>query len=157
MHKKPYIPLVDKTLLIKCSMAHVFEFLANHENYIKWFPGVVAISAADELRHGTVGKIYQETLRLPTGRHRRMAIRVVESRFPALFITEGTFAPVHPRMEIRLSEHSAQETSLNLRFLSRSQSVIARFLIRALVRKVFSRQSEMGLLQLRTILEEPSA
>lgn len=104
MHEKPYIPLVDKTLLIKRPMAHVFEFLANHENYIKWFPGVVAIAAADKLPHGTVGKVYKETLRLPTGRHRRIAIKVVESRFPALFITEGTFAPVHPRMEIRLSD-----------------------------------------------------
>jgi len=154
MNKKPNITLVDKTLLIKRPIAKVFEFLANHENYIKWFPGVVAIAAVDKLPHGTVGKIYSETLRLPTGRHRRIAIKVVESRFPALFMTEGTFAPVHPRMELRLSEQSAQETNLNLRFLSRSQSVIARFLIRTLVKKAFSRQSEVGLLKLKNILEE---
>lgn len=157
MHKKPNIALVDKTLLIKRPIANVFEFLANHENYIKWFPGVVAIAAADELPHGTVGKIYNETLRLPTGRNRRMTIKVVESHFPALFMTEGTFAPVYPRMEVRLSEQSAQETRLNLRFLSRSQSVVARLLIRTLVKKAFARQSEVGLLRLKKILEEQTA
>ena len=157
MHKKPDITLVDQTLLINRPIAHVFEFLANHENYIKWFPGVVAIAAADTLPHGTVGKIYKETLRLPTGRHRRIAIKVVESQFPALFMTEGDFAPVHPRMEIRLSERAAQATSLNFRFLSRSQSLIARLLIRALVKRAFARQSEVGLRQLKKILEEQTA
>lgn len=157
MHKKPNITLVNKTLLINRPIANVFEFLANHENYIKWFPGVVAIEAADNLPHGTAGKTYNEILRLPTGRHRRMTIKVVESRFPTLFMTEGTFAPVYPRMELRLSEQSAQETNLNLRFLSRSQSVIARLLIRTLVKKAFLRQSEVGLLQLKKILEEQTS
>jgi hypothetical protein len=152
-NRKPNMGLVDKTVSINRSIATVFEFLSNHENYIRWFPQVVAIQAVDNLPHGTVGKIYQETLRLPTGRNQKITIKVVESRSPDLFITEGTFAPVHPRMEIRLSATSAQETAVSLKFFSRSQSSVGRFLIATFVRKVFVRQSDIGLRQLKNVLE----
>ena len=154
MSKKPNVPLVDKILLINSPIANVFEFLSNHENYIRWFPGVIAIESANSLPHGTVGKIYTETIRLPTGRNRLIAIEVVESRSPDLFTTEGTFAPVHPRMEVRLLEKSTEETVMSWRFFSRSQSVIGRFLIRALVKRTLARQSNAGLLRLKNILEE---
>lgn len=154
MDKKPNMTLVDKTLSIDRPIANVFEFLSNHENYVRWFPGVITIESVDNLPHGTVGKIYNETLRLPTGRNRQIAIEVVESRSPGLFITEGAFAPVHPRMEVRLSEASAEQTVLSWRFLSRSQSIIGRFLIGILVKKTLARQSEIGLLRLKNILED---
>ena len=153
MNKKPNMTLVDKTLSIDCPIANVFEFLSNHENYVRWFPGVITVESVDDLPHGTVGKIYSEILRLPTGRNRQMAIEVVESRSPGLFVTEGALAPLYPRMEVRLSDVSAKQTVLSWRFLSRSQSIIGRFLIRILVKKTLTRQSEIGLLRLKNILE----
>ncbi len=155
MNKKPNLALVDKTLSINSPIATVFEFLSNHENYIRWFPGVVEIESPDKLQHGTVGKIYNETLKLPTGRNRTISIEVIESQSPALFAMEADFAPLHPRTEIRLIARSADETTLNWRFLCRSQSLIARFLIRTLVKKTILRQSEAGLLKLKKILDEP--
>jgi hypothetical protein len=113
----------------------------------------VAIEPVDNT-HRRVGKTYKETLRLPTGRDERMSIKVVESQSPDLFVTEGTFAPVHPRMEIRLLAKSAQETILSLKFFSRSQSTIGRFLIATFVSKIFARQSDVGLRQLKNVLEE---
>lgn len=154
MRKKPNIILVDKTLSIDSPIATVFGFLSNHENYIKWFPGVVAIESSDNLPHGTVGKIYAEILRMPTGRNRTIAIRVQESQPPVLFVMEASFAPLHPRTEIQLSEKSENETILSWRFLSRSQSLVGRLLIRILVKNKLARQSEAGLLTLKEMLEE---
>ncbi len=153
MNVKPKLSLVDQTVSINRPIAHVFAFVSNHENYLQWFPGVVTIVSADQLAHGTVGKIYRETLRLPIGRHQAIDIAVVTSQPPELFVTEGTFAPLHPRMEIRLTQTSAQETMLSLRFFSRSQSTIARWLIGIFVKPTFARQSRRGLHRLKGILE----
>ena len=153
MSSKQNITLTDETLSIASPISTVFAFLSNHENYIAWYPGVVSVTAEDRLPPGTVGKVYNETLRLPSGRHRAFDITVVESRAPELFMTEGTLAPVHPRMEMRLTATSAQETTLNLKFLSRNPSALGRFLIHALVARAVRRQSKAGLLKLKSLLE----
>ncbi len=49
---------------------------------------------------------------------------------------------------------SDNETVLRWQFFSRSQSDIGRLLIRALVKKSLRRQSDIGLTQLKTILEQ---
>lgn len=153
MSSQQNITLADETLSIASPISTVFAFLSNHENYIAWYPGVVSVTAADRLPPGTVGKVYNETLRLPSGRHRAFDITVVESRAPELFMTEGTLAPIHPRMEMRLTATSAQETTLNLKFLSRNPSALGRLLIRALVARAVRRQSKVGLLKLKSLLE----
>ena len=153
MSKKLNVVLVDKTLLISSPIATVFAFLSNHENYVLWFPGVVAIVSPDDLPHGTVGKTYNETLRLPSGRNRTISIEVVECQAPIRFVMEADFAPLHPRTEIWLEAKSGHETSLNWKFFSRSQSPTGRFLIRTLLKKMLMRQSEAGLLKLKKILE----
>ena len=153
MSSKPNIILADETVSIASPISNVFAFLSNHENYIRWYPGVMAVTSVDGLPQGTVGKVYKETLRLPSGRHRAFDIKVVESRTPDLFVTEGTLAPLHPRMEMRLTAKSAHETVLNLKFFSRNQSIMGRFLIGALVRRIVRRQSQVGLRKLKSLLE----
>jgi len=153
MSSKQKITLADETLSIASPISNVFEFLSNHENYIRWYPGVVSVASSDRLPPGTVGKVYNETLRLPSGGHRSFDITVVESHAPDLFMTEGALAPIHPRMEMRLTASSASETTLNLKFFSRNQSALGRLLIRALVRGAVRRQSRIGLLKLKSLLE----
>jgi hypothetical protein len=153
MSLKPNIVLADETLSIASPISNVFAFLSNHENYSRWYPGALAVASADGLPHGMVGKVYQETLRLPSGRHRAFDIKVVESRTPDQFMTEGTLTPLHPRMEMRLTAKSAHETVLSLKFFSRNQSAMGRFLIGALVRGVVRRQSQAGLRKLKLLLE----
>jgi hypothetical protein len=152
MNSKPNILLADETVSIASPISTVFAFLSNHENYSRWYPGALAVTSVDGLPPGTVGKVYEETLRLPSGRDRVFDIKVVESLAPNLFMTEGALAPLHPRMEMRLTAKSADETLLNLRFFSRNQSTIARFLIGALVRRVVGRQSRAGLRRLKSLL-----
>ena len=154
MTEKPAMILVDATLSINRPIETVFAFLSNHENYVRWFPGVVSIESANSHPHGAIGKTYHETLRLPTGRNRIITIEVVDSRPAELFVMEGRFPPLHPRTEIRLSSKSGGETVLNWRFFSRSQSAIGRSLIRALIKRTVARQSEAGLFRLKSVLEE---
>lgn len=156
MLPKPNLVLVQKSLPIGSPIATVFGFMSNHENYARWFPGVVAIRSPDDLPHGTVGKIYDETLALPAGRLRTISIQVLESHAPVSFVMQADFAPLHPRTEIRLVEKSADETILNWTFVSRSQSTIGRFLLRALARKPLERRSAAGLRKLKKLLEEES-
>lgn len=153
MHRKPNLVLVDQTLSIDCPTEDVFAFLSNHENYIRWFPGVIAIGSHDGLSHGEVGKIYNETLNMPTGRTRTISIEVLESQPPTSFVMQADFAPLHPRTEIRLRAEAADLTILNWKFLSRSQSAVGRLLISTLVRKTVERQCKAGLLELKQILE----
>jgi uncharacterized protein YndB with AHSA1/START domain len=153
MSSKPNILLADETVSIASPISTVFAFLSNHENYSRWYPGAMAVTSVDGLPAGTVGKVYEETLRLPSGRDRVFDIQVVESRAPDLFMTEGTLAPLHPRMEMRLTAKSADETLLNLKFFSRNQSTLARLLVGALVKRVVRRQSRAGLRRLKSLLE----
>jgi hypothetical protein len=153
MSSKPNILLADEIVSIANPISTVFAFLSNHENYSRWYPGALAVTSSDGLPPGTVGKVYQETLRLPSGRERVFDVKVVDSQAPDLFMTEGTLAPLHPRMEMRLTAMSAAETVLNLKFFSRNQSVLGQFLIGALVRRVVQRQSQAGLRRLKSLLE----
>jgi len=154
MSTKPNMPLVDETLTINRPILEVFNFLSNHENYARWFPDVVSITSVNDLPHGSVGKVYSELLKLPAGRSRNITIEVVESRSPAVFITEGNFPPLHPRMEVRLFEKSARESILNWKFYSRSQSAFGRLIVGALIKKSVVKQSERGLKRLKIFLEE---
>lgn len=154
MDMKHNITLVDESLLIHGPISQVFAFLANHENYALWYPKVISIESANQLPHGTVGKIYKEAIRLPTGRIQMINITVVESRSPELFVTEGDFAPLHPRMEIQLMEKSANETLLNWRFYSRSQSMIGRLLIRMFLKKALEHNSKTGLARMKALVED---
>jgi uncharacterized protein YndB with AHSA1/START domain len=154
MSRKPNKSLVDETLTINRPILEVFDFLSNHENYALWFPDVVSITSVNDLPHGSVGKVYSELLKLPAGRSRNITIEVVESRSPAVFITEGNFPPLHPRMEVRLFEKSARESILNWKFYSRSQSAFGRLIVGALIKKSVVKQSERGLKRLKIFLEE---
>jgi len=153
MTAKPHIRLVDEVASIDRPISEVFEFVSDHQNYIRWYPGVVAVTSSDGLAPGSVGKVYNEILALPSGRRRAFDIEVVETRAPELFATEGTLAPLHPRMEMRLTATSAYATTLNLRFFSRNRSPIGRLLIGALAPRAIRPATRAGLAKLKSILE----
>ncbi|MDG2528215.1 SRPBCC family protein [Caulobacter endophyticus] len=152
MSQKTPIPLADQVIEIARPADEVFAFVANHENYARWYPGALKVVALDDLPHGAPGKAYEETLVLPSGRTTVFTIRTIEVRAPDLFVTEGELSPVFPRMEIRLTSKSPQVTELRLKFLSRSRSFLLRLLIALLVRGIVSRQTKVGLSRLQSIL-----
>lgn len=145
--------LVDETIRVRRPLSEVFTYISNHENYAQWFPDVETIVSVNNLPHGTVGKKYQEAVQVQRGRTVDMTITVVASTPNEFFATEGNFAPLLPRMEVRFKPVSDAETDVQWKFLSRNTSVITRFLITLIAKRGLQRRSKIGLQQLTRILE----
>lgn len=146
--------LADHTITIERPIEDVFEYIANHENYTAWFPGAVSVVSSNDKPHGSVGKVYTEQVKLPSGRLTEMEIPVVESIRPTLFTTEGHFPPLHPRMEVRLGKLGQNRTKLRWIFSSRNQSILGRIFVRALAKRNLVRRSTEGMANLKLIIEQ---
>lgn len=149
--------LVDETIRVRRPLSEVFTYISNHENYAQWFPDVDTIVSGNDLPHGTIGKQYQEAVQVRRGRTVDMTITVVASIPDKFFATEGNFAPLLPRMEVRFTPVSATETDVQWRFLSRNTSVITRFLIALIAKRGLQRRSRIGLQRLTKLLEVPGS
>ena len=145
--------LADHTISIERPIHDVFDYVANHENYADWFPGVIGIVSGNELPHGSIGKTYLERIKMPTGRARLIEISVVESESPVLFATEGYFPPLHPRMEVHFKRLSENCTEVRWMFSSRSESTLGRLLVRMLIRRDLLQRSTQGMASLKRALE----
>ena len=146
------LPLADNTIMVDQPADKVFAFLSNHENYARWYPGVVSVVSANDLPHGAVGKEYDEVIRLPSGGEKTIAIRVVESQSPGRFVTEGRFPPLHPRMEISVKSLPAGGSSIMIRFFSRNRALLARMIFRVTLRPMVARQFGQAIPRLKECL-----
>lgn len=154
MIHKPNFILLDTSFIINRSISDVFDFVSNHENYTDWYPGVVSVTAKNHMAHGSIGKTYEEILRLPTGRTQNIKIEVVEVNSPDLFVTEGQFPPIHPRMTFKLTAKNAAATHVRWMFESRSQSTLGRFIVNKLMRPAMIKQSSAAVKKLKSLLEQ---
>lgn len=145
--------LVDEKIQIQRPRSDVFAYISNHENYAQWFPEVDKIISSNDLPHGTVGKQYRETVQVGRGRSVDMTITVVASVPDEFFATEGDFAPLFPRMEVRFTSASNNVTDVQWTFLSRNTSLTARFAISLLAKRGLQRRSRIGLQRLKELLE----
>ena len=154
MKAKPRLILIDETIIIDRPIEQVFAFVANHENYALWFPDVISITSKTSEPHGTVGKVYSEIIRLPTGQKRHISIPVVESNPPFKMATEGEFAPLHPRMEYQLAALGDTQTELRWLFTSRATSSLGRILVRLLAGKLMATHAKAARPRLKACLEQ---
>lgn len=145
--------LVDETIQVRRPVSEVFAYISNHENYAQWYPEVDAIVSGNQLLHGTVGKQYLEDVQDQRGRTVNMKITVVDSIPNEFFATEGNFVPLLPRMEVRFTRVSDDETNVQWKFLSRNPSVVTRFVISLIAKRGLQRRSKLGLQRLTEILE----
>lgn len=145
--------IVQSNTVVDCSAAQAFALVANMERFPEWFPKVIAITSSNELAHGEVGKQYRETVVIPLRGQRQIMITVKEVAANQLFITEGRFPPLLPRMEVRFTELGPQQTAIDWRMLSRSQSPWVRHLLLPLARRTLKRRAEQGMNQLKARLE----
>jgi hypothetical protein len=92
--------LADAVITVECSCAKAFEYAANLEKFVDWFPGVVTIVASDDVSAAAIGKRYMETVSVPLRGKRSVTIRVREATVPQHLVTEGDLRPLLPRMEM---------------------------------------------------------
>lgn len=145
--------LTEQRTTIRRPVHEVFAYLADMENFAAWFPGVTAISEADDLPLHTVGKEYLETVRIPLRGKRRIRLKVKELSEDHRFVTEGKLPPIMPRMEIDFCKESAGATTILWRMYSRNNSLLFRVIFLPLVRKVMQPRAVLGMQRLKKILE----
>ncbi len=149
--------VVEKMVHIERPMAEVFAYVSDMERFAEWFPGVVAMAAADALAPGQPGKQYLETVRLPWRGHRQIRLQVKESRSPHFFATEGRLPPLLPRMEIALAEAAPGSCELTWRMFSRNTSPAVRYLLLPMARRVMGARAGAGVQALKLRLEAGAA
>jgi carbon monoxide dehydrogenase subunit G len=146
--------LTEKTVHIDRPALAVFAYVSNMEKFAEWFPGVVSIASADALRHGQQGKQYLETVSLPLRGTQKIKLRVSEVRGHHFFATEGQFAPLMPRMEIEIADNGPHSCDLSWRMFSRSESLIVRYAVLPLARRVMDKRAAAGVVALKRLLQD---
>ena len=153
-----------KPLLLTRLTAHthqpidsVFTFIANHENYKRWYPGVVSVTSVDDMPHGVVGKTYCETLQMPGGRLQNIQIVTIASTPPHRFVTQGDFASLLPQMTFELSSSEGGGTDVMWMFHSRHTSPVRRLVARLIFRPILRRQATHAMATLTRLLEQIAA
>jgi hypothetical protein len=145
--------LASPVVTIACSSRKAFDYAANLENFIDWFPGVIGIVADNELPFATPGKQYVETVAVPLRGKRRARIWVVEADSPKRLVTEGDLPLLLPRMEIEVNDIGENSCEVRWRMLSRNEIVLVRFAVLPVARWLMGRRATAGLRNLKQRLE----
>jgi carbon monoxide dehydrogenase subunit G len=146
--------LASETVTINTSAQNIFDFMVNMENFKHWFPGVIAIESANDLPHGVVGKLYLETVKVPfKSKPKKIKLQLVESESPLSFATQGTFPPLMPRMEVRLTSVDAATTKVYWQMFSRNDSLLFKVMILPLIKSVITKRARLGIEKLKKVIE----
>jgi hypothetical protein len=149
--------LTEQTVAIYCNVETAFAYVANMENFGKWFPEVRSIVSANALPHAVKGKEYLETFVSSKGKERQIRLRVQEVDANTLFLTEGEYSPLLPRMEVTFASQGDHACTVTWRMYSRNNGVIARFTLLPLVRRVIRKRAVIGMARLKEKLESKDA
>ena len=143
--------LTENTISIACNVGSAFAYATNMENFAQWFPNVRSVVSADTQPHATLGKQYLELVSTPRG-EQKISLRVKAVEPDRLFVTEGDYPPLLPRMEIEFQPQGTGCT-VTWRMFSRNTSLLARFTWLRLARRIISQRAAVGVVQLKRQLE----
>lgn len=145
--------LAESTAEIACPVSVAYQYATNLERFGEWFPGVVAIEAANALSHAEPGKEYLETVEIPLRGRRKVKLVVKEAEHNKYLVTEGAFPPLLPRMHIRFKALTANSCQVQWQMFSRNKGLLAKHTIIPLARGVMRRRAAVGLAALKKRLE----
>ncbi len=146
--------LTEQTITIARSAVATYQYASNLEHFGQWFPGVLSIESANALEHGLPGKEYLETVATPFGNKKKIKIFVKEAHLGKVFITEGEFPPLMPRMEIRFEATGDDSCNVTWRMYSRSESLLFKTALLPLFKSVVQKRASIGIKRLKKNLEK---
>lgn len=149
--------LTEQTTTIACPVEAAYQYATNMERFGEWFPGVISIVSANTLQHAQRGKEYLETVAVPLRGKRQIKLSVKEAQADKLFVTEGEFPPLMPRMEIVFQATGADSCEIRWRIFSRNESLLIRATLIPLARSVMRNRAAIGMKQLTQTLESRHA
>ena len=145
--------LAEQSVVVRCAVHTVFDYISNMENFGQWFPGVRSIVSADSLQPIEPGKEYLEVVATPSGEERQIVVRVRQVESDRLFATEGEYPPLMPRMEIALRAERADACVVTWRMLSRNDAPESELAWLPVARRTIQERAELGVAQLKARLE----
>ena len=146
------ILLAQNNVTLHADLSKIFNYVTNMENYKEWFPGVVAIRSANDLKHSEVGKRYTENLKFPQG-IMELTIEVKESIKNKSFATEGDLEPLLPGMSMLFTDLGNERCQLNLSYYSRNSNLKKNDELIMAVRKDLSVRIKLATKMLKSIIE----
>lgn len=148
--------IAEHSVEIHADLTDIFAYMSNMEHFGEWFPGVIAIRSANSQHHGTIGKTYLETIKIPFRHAQEYALEVKESMKNEKFVTEGEVPPLFPRMTIRFTEISPIVSHVAWKMESRSRKVLFNLLFLPLLRHVMAKRAQQGMVNLKHMFEHES-
>ncbi len=145
--------ITEHTIAIARPVEATYEYATNMERFGEWFPGVLSIASANPLPHGQRGKEYLETVTVPLRGERQITLSVRDAQPNKLFVTEGAFAPLLPRMEITFRATGAESCEVVWRMFSRNDGFLARVTLLPLTKSVMRKRAAIGMKRLKQKLE----
>ena len=145
--------IAEHTIDIGCPVDAAYRYASNLEHFGEWFPGVIAIESANGLAIAEPGKEYLETVAIPLRGTRKVKLTVKEAEHNKLFVTEGTLAPLLPRMEILFQSSGIRSCQVTWRMYSRNEGMLAGFTLIPLARGIMRKRAAMGVARLKERLE----
>jgi len=146
------IELAKTSVTILAPVKTVFVYATNMEHYKQWFPGVLEIHSANNLKHGEVGKTYVEQLALPNG-ETALEIKVVQCEENRLFITQGDLVGLLPQMEMTFTSQGESSCTMDLSYSSRNPALSENTDMLETLRANLHERAETGIAKLKSILE----
>jgi hypothetical protein len=147
MHK-----LAKNKIIVDKGVDTVFNYAANLENFALWFPGVVSIASANDLKFMEKGKKYRETF-TSLGSKKKVIIEVKECLPMQQLITESEFLPILPRMEITFQKLDGNRTEVSWSMFSRNNSFLW-LIFQPLAKLIMHNRSKKGLRRLKEIMAD---
>ncbi len=145
MHK-----LAKNRIIVEKGVDEVFNYAANLENFSAWFPGVVSITSANNLKFMEKGKKYRENFS-SLGSQKKVIIEVKHCSMREQLITESEFLPILPRMEIAFQKLDVNRTEVIWSMFSRN-SRLPWLLFLPLAKWIMHSRSKKGLRRLKEIM-----
>jgi NADPH:quinone reductase-like Zn-dependent oxidoreductase/uncharacterized protein YndB with AHSA1/START domain len=131
----------------------VWRFVADLENYPRYFPGIVEMRSADDLPPGSPGKRYAEVARVPLRGEERIAVELVEAVPGERLAFVADLAPVRPRFDLRLRDVGDGHTELRWSCRARNEALWVRASVLPLMARVLAGRAAVGLENLKRLLE----
>lgn len=147
------ILLAKTEIRIATKAAEAYRILSDMERFGEWFPEVISITSANDMKCGEIGKKYLETVSIPLRGKREIELRVAESIENQRFVTEGDFVPLLPRMEIFIAELSETEILVKWSMFSRNRNKLVQVLILPLAKRIIQQRANIASDRLKQLLE----
>ena len=145
--------LTEQTVSIARQVGAAYQYATNLEHFAEWFPGVLSIESANTFEHAQRGKEYLETMTIPLRGTQKIKICVKDAQSNKVFVTEGEFSPLMPRMEMLFQATGTDSCSVTWRMLSRNDGFLFKTTLLHLFKSIMHKRAAIGMTRLQQKLE----